>query len=360
MVEVDAVRDAPDHPQGGDAECARHEAARLRGGHDHSGGRERDGGEPTLVQPLGRQTDVRHEPAEHPEPDEAREVEPAGGPLRAPEHVPGDDRAGEQLGGPGERAVVAEAGAATRESDDDSQCGRDDPQTDEEHAEPGPTPTRDDPQHDERQDDVELLLDRQAPEVHEWRRRGEERGIRAAVQPEPPVGDVADGADDIAPKVGSGAGEHRSCQKHHERNRDERAREQAAGAPRPEALQRDGAGGRHLGDEQRADQEPRQGEEHRHADEATAHLADPGVEEQHGEHREAAKAVESGRVGQAHGALPAQGVVLPIDRSSPPGFTRRSRSHIVGEHTASWWRGAPGGATSTDAGRTTRGRRPGG
>ncbi len=157
------------------------------------------------------------------------------------------------------------------------------------------------PQHDDdhqRPHQVELLLDRQGPEVTEQSHDG-----RRPVRDVHPVHEV-EGHGDEAPRRGAvrrgRRGEHRGEARHEKSQEDERI--QAEDPSGVEVAQADRAHSAVLPDEQRGDEEPAQHEEHVDAQPAPPHV-EPGlvetrVERHHPEDRDAPQAVERGLVAE--------------------------------------------------------------
>ena len=169
-----------------------------------------------------------------------------------------------------------------------------------------PTTTRSEPRRHhskapstQRPHQVELLLDGQAPRVAQ-RRRGEE-GVPVALLAEdgPPVGDVEDGAERVAPEPAElgRIGEQPGVERH---RRPVRRRGPAAAAEPGEP--RTARGERHPSPNRsrtsrRRDQEAREHEEQVDAEEAA--LEEVDVEHDDPGHRQAAQTIEGIDVGQA-------------------------------------------------------------
>ena len=157
------------------------------------------------------------------------------------------------------------------------------------------------PPGDEWPDDVELLLDRQTPQVVEDRQRGGARPVVAGVGHQVPVGEVGEGPAGIAAcacLLGGGAphGDDRQHSGDHQRDR----REQAPTAAGPELSQVDPPRRAPFADEHGGDQEPREGEEQVDTEEASRHPAD--VVRHHRRDGDATQAVQRGPVAGRTGA----------------------------------------------------------
>ena len=177
-------------------------------------------------------------------------------------------------------------------------------------------PEAEDSEEDERPDQVELLLDRQAPGVGQ--RRGRCRGdeIVGSLDDEVPVGNVEDRPQGIAAEVRVAATsrsepDEERTEAHHEEQR----RQEASGPSRPERDQGDGFGVAKLLDQKGGDEEAREHEEAVDAEEAGWQPGDPSVVEEHTDDREGSNAVETWQVADT---LAARGHVGIFVRANGP------------------------------------------
>ena len=129
---------------------------------------------------------------------------------------------------------------------------------------------------DERQrpHEVELLLDRQAPQVPQQRRVG--GVVRDVADDLAPVAEVGERPRQVAPHAGAlgGRPDDERDDGDHGQHHAER-RQQPAGPAQPELAEVDAPGRLALLDQQRRDQEAGHDEEHLDADPAAAHPANP-------------------------------------------------------------------------------------
>ena len=156
-------------------------------------------------------------------------------------------------------------------------------------------PAQHDDQH-QRPHPVELLLDREAPVVVERRalagRPGHLLGVAASPGEGDPVVDLSQRAPEVAAQVGDAVELAGPRRHHHAEQAHQAGRQQAA---HPAGVERTGVeatGAIVLHQRQARDQEPRQREEHRHADVAARHPSVPGVEHQHHRHGDRPHPVE--------------------------------------------------------------------
>ncbi len=146
---------------------------------------------------------------------------------------------------------------------------------------------------------VELLLDGEAPEVQHRRRRCEQVGVGLPGDDEPPVGHVEQGGGDVAPEVAllDGAGRE-DAEGQHDHEGSEAGRHQSSEPSAPERPQVHRAGGGALGQQQRGDQEAGEREEGGDAEVAADRPGEPAVEEEHRDDGDASQPVEAGEVGE--------------------------------------------------------------
>ena len=151
---------------------------------------------------------------------------------------------------------------------------------------------------DQRPDQIELLLDREAPRVVERRRRAEDRPVVAAREDRAPVREIADRRERVAADrrelVGFREPAPRTARPRRGRTR-ARGAGVGPGAPRTHA-QCDAAPLMRFGQQQRRDQEARQHEERVDTEEAAGEV--PAVEQEYAGDRQAAEPVEGRLMGQ--------------------------------------------------------------
>ena len=116
-----------------------------------------------------------------------------------PEHDDGEQRADEQLRRARVRAVIdtrpSRIGCEHPAEEDGRADARDEHRREDS---PASTPRAQDERSNEREDDVELLLDRERPEVQHRRRSAEQLRIRPADCEEVPVRDVPERREHVA------------------------------------------------------------------------------------------------------------------------------------------------------------------
>ena len=271
---------------------------------DHDRGEARVRGEAAVVEPRvallhGRPPPdhdaERAEAADRGEGPHAACRRPAGRDVAREDD--GEERAHEQLGRArvgavvhARRAVACVQHPARHDGRDDAGC--------EQRAEHLPAPQRRraprqprDERHDEREHDVELLLDRERPEVQHRRRGAEEVRVALPRRVEAPVRDVREGGEHVAAQQPElVVRRDRRPEDQHAGQREHRGREQAPGPPAPEAAE--GHAPFALGEQQARDQEARQREEGADPEEAAPGKAVLRVVEEHHGDREAAQPVE--------------------------------------------------------------------
>ena len=195
-----------------------------------------------------------------------------------------------------------------------------------------------------RPDEVELLLDGQGPQVlqRRWAARGLEVGL--VVDDEPPVRDVAEGGDDVAPHLGHLVGPEQHQRHGGDDEEQAQRREQPPGTPPEEAGKRDGAGALHLGDEERRDEVAGDDEEQVDPEEPPWHPVHAGVVEQHADDRQRPQPVEAGAVAPGAGTRGRLGGGGPRrSRCGPGGRSgRRGRAPLAGRRLPDLLRGLEG------------------
>ena len=208
-----------------------------------------------------------------------------------------NDQTDEHLAGPRVGAVVDAIDAETEherqgEGDDGADRGNG-----AEHSSRVPRPLGHD-RRDDADDQVELLLDRQAPEVQHRRRSVEQVSVRGAVDEEVPVGHLQPRRDDVGP--GRARQRRRRDPDHGDRGEHRpRSRVQAPGPASEETAQRDASRPLALVQQHRPDDHARQREEQGDAEVAARQPADVGVEEDDGSDGEAAEPIEPGLLADA-------------------------------------------------------------
>ena len=168
---------------------------------------------------------------------------------------------------------------------------------DEEHAQR--TPDLHDAEEHQWPDEIELLLDRERPGVDQRRRQPGHVEVVGAAQNEVPVGHVEEGGQCVTAqrRVGPGRDED-PVEDGDPDEHDEERRQQPPGSTGPEGAQFDGAPLAPLHDQQRGDEEPRQGEEAVEEEEPARRQVDAGVHAQDREHGHAPDPVERREIGQ--------------------------------------------------------------
>ncbi len=159
-----------------------------------------------------------------------------------------------------------------------------------------PLPHEHEHQQEQRPHDVELLLDRQRPEVPEG--RGAARHLEVALlgQQLVPVGDVERSGRSVSPGPGHQVSPADDQGGHDDQQQQVQGGEEAAGPADPEAPEAGAPGGAPLGPQERGDEVARDHEEGLDAEEAAAHEGDVGMPEQHGRDRHGPQPVESGEL----------------------------------------------------------------
>ena len=147
-------------------------------------------------------------------------------------------------------------------------------------------------QQEKRIEEVELLFDREAPEVLSGRRVAQQSFVPGVGGNEPPVGEVDERSEAVLRYAHSLRDVPRElCERCRQEQGDERSRHQAAQAADPESGEIDATRASLFFNDGPRDQETREREEGRDTEEAALHPAESGVEEQNGEDRHAAKAL---------------------------------------------------------------------
>ena len=154
---------------------------------------------------------------------------------------------------------------------------------------------------DQRDDDVELLFDRERPVVQDGRRRVEAGAVPVAVEDESPIGHVREAGDDVAAQVGQLIGVGPPRRGHGSQGQTGQCgRQQAPEAPVPEMSRaRPGARSLPLTQQEVRDQEARQGEEERYPEKAAGQQTVVEVVDDDREHRDAAQPIECADVAES-------------------------------------------------------------
>ena len=287
-----------------------------------------------LRQPEARPVEERILPVE-PRPREAQahqrhdaqRIEPASrafSQFGLGPHDHGERRAHEDGRGARVGAEVGPRGALGRVEEKHRrhrQAGQD--RRDDEQRARRPPEDDEHPEDEQRPDDVELLLDGEAPRVLEGRGRGEQLPVALVREDGPPVGDVAQGREGVPAErrelVGLGEDARVDRDGRHE---GEERRKQTTRAADPERSERDAPRAAVLGEEDRRDQEPREHEEQ--IDAEVAALQHPTRMEEHdAQHREPAETVERGEVRDA--AVGGRGAQIRV----PFGLSARLRRILM-------------------------------
>ena len=133
--------------------------------------------------------------------------------------------------------------------------------------------------------EVELLLDRERPVVLDWRHQNWRlrEQLRVARRPSNPgpVVEVCERTEQLPPHIRNETEFAQPAERDDPQQAQQARRQQAFEPTAIKPAQRHPAVLFHLREQQRRDQESRQREEHRNAQVAAAHPAEPGVENQH-------------------------------------------------------------------------------
>ncbi len=259
-----------------------------RAGRDHHDGHGQEGGErdPSLVGervPAIDQREAGQEPTEGHRCDER---------ARAPDtlaHGSGDDERGRRaeqqtervgVGLEVDRRGVHRAVPPRHQGDRHAGAG------DGQHEQPAPAQRAHSQERRERQrpHQVELLLDREAPQMLKRARRAELGEVVRALRGEMPVREVTERGESIAgervqlDRVGPGC----AGPEGHDAEQHQQGGEQTTGSARPEAAEPDSAVGPVLAQQERGDEEPGDDEEDVNAEEAPGEPRGAGVEHDHG------------------------------------------------------------------------------
>ena len=307
MQQVHAVGDPAELDQGSHGQHPGHETA-LKRPQDQADRAGRDHEEPDGVHPGGSHGGHVPEDDRHRETDDGQRIGDPPCPGR-PEPDPseqgaGEQRPGQQLEHPAEGAEVGRVEVGTGEVAVEGGRGDEPDRAHGDHRPDRPPAAaslqRQQAGDDQRQQHVELLLDRQAPEVLERRRRLEGRPVAAALGDEVPVDDLGQGERYVAAQIPQLVGVPDADQPHghDDADRRPRRRQQPTEPPDPEAAQVHRVAPHPLAQQQRRDEEAREREEEGDAEEPTGRPAEAGVVHEHGGDRDRPEPVEGRMVTQ--------------------------------------------------------------
>ncbi len=288
--QVDAVGAGTHPPQRSGPEHAGQPARRMRARGDHQDGGQRQQDKASVVEKRPVLAGAPHHDGDRRQPQGAQPVDdpprpigdPRGQGAARPHH--GQRGAEQQAEGAGVRTVVDTRGVKARVVEDrhldrrgGGQRQGDAGQPRSHRDRPPALADHPDPDHQQpRPHDVELLLDGQRPQVVQRRGRTELLEVGDVVEDLPPVVDVEQGRDHLAPGVAQ-PGVRRD--RHPQRDDDEHQIEggqQAARAARPEVGQPP-APTVPRGQQQIGDQIAAEGEEHPHAEQTAGRPAEAEV-----------------------------------------------------------------------------------
>ena len=348
MPQVDAVR-ADAHPaQRPPSQGPPEPAARAHGRRDHDGGGHRQQHQPAPVEERRVLAGPPHQHGDQQQPARpggVQQVPPgreSGGAPAGPQH--GQRRPDEQRERAGVGAVVDPGGVVAgvvqqrhlggRRGGQHQRGQRQRPEPADPAALPPPEPQAEPQQA--RPDQVELLLDRQGPQMAQRRRRAELGEVRGVLRDQPPVADVAERGGhgpaqgmQLAPVQRGPAGDGRQ---HHEQGG-----QQPPCPAQPEVAHLDLAGGLPVPEQEIGDQVAAQGEEHPDAQQPARRPAEVDVERDHREHGQRPQTVQAGQVALAvpdrlrHASTPEQEPELTevTGPTTAPGLPRPGAKSLV-------------------------------
>jgi hypothetical protein len=198
------------------------------------------------------------------------------------------------------RAVVHAGRVRTRVHEDRHEDGRHERDRQGECREGTRRPQQpDDQDRDQRPQQVELLLDRERPEVDEQLRGGLVRvgGPRRDLQP---VRRERERAEDLPADVDHEVALDDRGDRHRHDDHEEQRRQQSPGTPLPEGGEVDPAALGDLAQQERGDEEAREDEEQVDSHEAARQQSGEHVEDEDGDDRQGPDAVEAGHPAAAH------------------------------------------------------------
>ena len=162
--------------------------------------------------------------------------------------------------------------------------------------------------------EVELLLDRQRPQVAQRGRRAEAGEVGDVLVDHPPVAEVPGRRPDRSPQVRKRRGLGQGHPRHHHHQHHEQRGQQAPGPPQPEVGEPQASPGGPLAQQKVGDEVAAQGEEHPHAEEPPGSPAQAQVIGDHGQHGDGAQPVEPGHIALA-AADGSRHIAVPRDRT---------------------------------------------
>jgi len=216
---------------------------------------------------------------------------------RAPDQCQGD--AGEQADGVRVGAVVDAGGVVAGVEEDPGEGDRGQRTGDHAEQQAGAAEELHASGEEQGPEEVELLLDRERPEVAEQARPLEGFEVGLVGEDEVPVGEVEERGQRVATELVDPVrlddrGEH-----HRQRDQDPDRRQQPPRPAQPEAAEPQVAVAAELAQQQRGDQVAADHEEDVDAEEAAGHPVEAGVVEEDGEHGERPQGVDARQVGEA-------------------------------------------------------------
>ena len=274
------------------------------GGHgDHGGRQEVDDQEAAAVHPhvdVGLEVDPGQEEQQRADTGGIEDVGGAGpGPGAQARRSPDEHerRPDEEPRRPGVGAEVGPRRVDRVGEDPHEDRGR---QRGREHQEEqlGATHHRQRAGHDQRPHQVELLLDREGPEVGQGRGPAHLLEVRRAADDQVPVGDVGQRREDLRLQVAELAAVEQGDEGDGDREQQPQGGEQASTATDPEVPEVDPSLAGLLADEQRRDQVAADHEEDLDAEEATLHPTEAGVVGDDREDGDRPDAVDAGQVAE--------------------------------------------------------------
>jgi len=246
---------------------------------------------------------AEHQVAErqHADAVEDRADEWAGAALaqldRAPDQRQGD--AGEQADGVRVGAVVDARGVVPRVEEDPGEGDRGEGSGDHAEQQAGTAEELHPGGEEQGPEEVELLLDRERPEVAEEGRPLEGIEVGLVAEDEVPVGEVEERGQRVATQLVDPVRLDDRGEDHRHRDQDSDGGQQPPRPAQPEAAQPQVAVAAELAEQQRGDQVAADHEEDVDPEEAPRHPADAGVVEEDGEHGERPQGVDAWQVGEA-------------------------------------------------------------
>jgi hypothetical protein len=309
MPQVDPVRALADPSQRPHPDDRAEPGCRMRQRQQQERREDRQDEEPTAVEELRVLAGLPEHVEDRGEPDHPRQIDHVSRTerdARAQVAARPDCRergSDQELLRPRVGSVIDPRGIEGGVVEDSHEDRRDDREADDDRPQPGADPAgvrkladeaRPD-QQQERPEDVELLLDRQRPQVVEGARRGELGEVRDVVEDQPPVVDVGDGAQELGSEIGRLVGPDDRDPGHHDDEHHEQRRQQPPRPRQPERLQPDAAL-RDLAEQDVGDQVAAQREEDAHTEQAAGRPTEVEVIGDHAEYGDRTQAVEARHV----------------------------------------------------------------